>query len=486
MTDDMKEQNKDKTEGQLLSEQLSFSFKNLWKPEDKAETDRIMAFSEGYKEALDKGKTEREFVAFGVERLKVNGFKDMASFEKLRAGDRVYEVVRNRGLVAAVIGEADPLQGFNLVGSHVDSPRLDLKPNPLYEASDMSLLKTHYYGGIKKYHWVAMPLALHGVAQLKDGKTVRIVIGEDADDPVLSITDLLPHLGREQMKKTASQVIEGEELNVVFSGIPFPDDEVKERYKLAALKWLYDRYGITERELLTAELQLVPAQKARDVGIDRAFVGAYGQDDHVCAYTSLEALIDLDTPIGRTAIVLFYDKEEIGSDGNTGAKSFLYPYVQHKFVRMMLGREPSALELSDNIVNSTMLSSDVTNAYDPTFASVSDGNNSSYAGRGMAFNKYTGSGGKYSTTDASSEYFDEVVRLLESHNIPWQTGEMGKVDCGGGGTVAKYQAEQGLEVIDCGVPLFSMHSCFELASKVDIYNAYRAYGIFLKHMRNER
>ncbi|NLC89597.1 MAG: aminopeptidase [Clostridiaceae bacterium] len=469
-----------------LEEKLTFEFKTAWKPDDQDELDAIYTFAEDYKLALDSGKTEREFVNFASAYLEAHAFKLLDSYSELKSGDRVYQLVHGKGLLAAVIGENDPLQGFNLIGSHVDSPRLDLKPNPLYEASDLALMKTHYYGGIKKYHWVAQPLALHGVMIKKGGEKVEVSIGEDDSDPVLYISDLLPHLAADQMKKNAATVVEGEELNVLIGGLPYPDEDAKNRVKLAVLNLLFEKYGVTEREFLTAELEIVPAVKARDVGLDRSFLGAYGQDDRVCAYTSLRALTDLEEVPRRTALLLMYDKEEIGSGGNTGASSSLYPYYQQQIVRLMLDREPTALELSQNIVNSTMLSSDVTNAFDPTFASVSEPQNSCYTGRGMALNKYTGARGKGGTSDASAEYFDEVVRLLEDNDVRWQTGEMGKVDQGGGGTVAVYQAELGLEVIDCGVPLLSMHSCFEVSSKVDVYETYRGYRAFYENMRHDR
>jgi len=384
-----------------------------------------------------------------------------------------------------VIGTSDPLEGFNMIGAHVDSPRLDLKPNPMYESDDLTLLKTHYYGGIKKYQWAATALSLHGVVILKDGTTVKLSIGENEGDPVFTITDLLPHLGADQMKKTAAEVIEGEELNVLIGSMPFPGGEdVKERFKLGVLNLLYEQYGITERDLVTAEIEIVPATKARCVGFDRSMVGGYGQDDRVCAYTALRALLDAETPLKRTGMVILYDKEETGSGGITGARSQLFPSIQRRMVRAMLGREPSAIELQDQIEKSTMLSSDVSNAYDPTFASVSDPKNNTYAGRGIAFFKYTGARGKGGTSDANAEYFNEVTRLLDEHDVPWQTGELGRVDQGGGGTVAIYQADLGISVIDCGVPVLSMHSCFEVTSKIDVYKTYVAYKVFLEHMRS--
>ncbi|HZK42407.1 MAG TPA: aminopeptidase, partial [Clostridia bacterium] len=354
---------------EALRKELTFSFKNLWDPDNEAEMKALMDFAEDYKQALDRGKTEREFVDFAIELLEGEGYKAFDSDQPLKPGDKVYESIHGKGLVAAVIGTADPLLGFNLVGAHVDSPRLDLKPNPLYESDELTLMKTHYYGGIKKYQWAAIPLALHGVVILKNGETVKLAIGEAPEDPVLTITDLLPHLGADQMKKTASEVIEGEQLNVLVGSIPFPGgEEVKERFKLGVLKLLHDRYQITERDLITAEIEIVPAALARDVGLDRSMIGGYGQDDRVCAYTALRALIDAKAPLKRTGMVVLYDKEETGSGGITGARSQLFPSVQRRMVRAILGREPSAIELQDQIEKSTMLSSDVSNAYDPTFA----------------------------------------------------------------------------------------------------------------------
>lgn len=473
-----------KKRAEEVRKNLTFSFKNLWNPENQDEINAIMDFCEDYKVALDEGKTEREFVDYSVELLEVNGFKAFDPSESLKPGDRIYESIHGKAVMAAVIGTADPLKGFNLVGAHIDSPRIDLKTNPVYEASDMVLLKTHYYGGIKKYQWVAQPLAIHGVVILKNNETIKLRIGEDPSDPVFTITDLLVHLAADQMQKKASEVVTGEELNVLVGGIPFPGGEdIKERFKLGILHLLYQQYGFTERDLVTAEIEVVPATRARCVGFDRAFIGGYGQDDRVCAYTALRALIDLKKPLKRTALVVLYDKEEIGSGGITGARSQLFPSVQKRMVRSILGREPSAIELQDSIECSTMLSSDVAAAFDPTFPSVFDPLNSSYAGRGIAFAKYTGRGGKGGTSDANAEYFSEVTRLFDECGIPWQVGELGKVDQGGGGTVAIFQADFGISVIDCGVPVLSMHSCFEIASKIDIYMTYIAYKAFFEKMR---
>ncbi|HHV41793.1 MAG TPA: aminopeptidase [Clostridiaceae bacterium] len=461
---------------------LLFSYKNRWHEVDETKMKEIMDFSEDYKEALNKGKTERQFVAYAINLLREAGFVPLTEMDKLAAGDKVYMNVRNCGLVAAVVGSSDPLEGFNLVGAHVDSPRLDLKPYPFYEKADLTLMKTHYYGGIKKYQWGALPLSLHGVIHKPDGTLVEISIGEDVGDPVFCVTDLLPHLGKQQMERKANEIIKGEELNLLVGGIPFPDEETEQRFKLGVLQILNRKYGLTEKDFVTAEIQAVPAHPARDVGFDRAFIGAYGQDDRVSAFTALRALIDLKQA-KRTALVLLFDKEEVGSMGNTGAESDVFMNIQSEIFAKQLDFKPDYLDYQRNLANSLVLSSDVTNAFDPTFEFVSDPLNSAYAGRGISFAKYVGARGKGGTTDASSEYFSAVIRLMDEHDIAWQTGEMGKVDEGGGGTVAMFQAAMGMEVIDCGVPVLSMHSCFEVTSKLDVYETYRANKVFLEEMR---
>ncbi|HHU07395.1 MAG TPA: aminopeptidase [Clostridiaceae bacterium] len=462
--------------------ELLFSFQNRWQEADEPRRREIMDFSEGYKIALNAGKTEREFVDFSVAALEEAGFVPLDSKVKLKPGDKVYANVRKRGLIAAVIGSADPVEGFNLIGSHIDSPRLDLKPNPLYEKADLALFKTHYYGGIKKYQWAAIPLSLHGVLHKADGTVVQICIGEDANDPVFCVTDLLPHLGKQQMERKPEEIIKGEELNILIGGIPFPDKEVENSFKLGVLQILNDKYQIVEKDFITAEIQAVPAYSARDVGLDRSFVGGYGQDDRVSAYTALKAIIDMKAA-NRTALMILYDKEEVGSMGNTGAESDLYFSAQNEIFAKQVDHEPGFREYRMNLANSFVLSSDVTNAYDPTFEFVSDAQNSSYAGRGIAFSKYVGVRGKGSTSDASSEYYSAVIRLMDEHKIAWQAGEMGMVDEGGGGTVAMLQAAKGMEVIDCGVPVLSMHSCFEVTSKLDVFETYRANKVFLEHMK---
>ena len=474
---------KDNEKVKKLKEKLLYDIPNQWDERDNKFQKKVQQFTVEYKEALNEGKTEREYIRWTVELLEKNGFKRYEDMAELKPGDRVYRVLRQKGLLAAVIGKKDPAEGFNIVGSHVDSPRLDLKPNALYEDKDLVYLKTHYYGGIKKYHWIGTQLSLHGVVYLKNGKRVDLNIGEKEDDPVFTITDLLPHLGRKQMAKKASEVVAGEQLNILFGGIPYPDKETEGRFKLGILNLLNKEYGIVERDLHTAEIEIVPAHKAKDVGLDRAFIGAYGQDDRVCAYTSTRALID-SKDSEYTNLIMLFDKEEIGSDGNTGAQSQSYRYALHDLHQRIIGREPAMCELHRNLENTHLLSSDVTAAFDPTFADVSDPKNSAYAGSGIGVNKYTGSGGKYSTSDAGSEFFNHITRLFDANDIPWQAAEMGGVDEGGGGTIAKYFANLGIEVIDCGVALFSMHSCFEIASTMDIYNTYRAYLAFLE--KNKR
>lgn len=471
-----------KSKGTLLKEKLFYDKKNAWDRYSAKEQKVMLTFAEPYKKALDQGKTEREFYHYALAELQKAGFKDIQTMDQLKAGDKVYRSVRNKGLMALIIGKECPCKGFNLVGSHIDSPRLDVKPNPLYEKNDLVLLKTHYYGGIKKYQWAATPLALHGIIIKKDGSSLEIALGEDPKDPVFTITDLLPHLGREQMSRTASDVIRGEELNLLVGSLPYPEEELKERFKLNVLALLNEHYGIVESDLLTAELEIVPAHKARDVGFDRSLVGGYGQDDRVCAYTSLRAICDAKAA-NRTQGILLFDKEETGSNGNTGALSLSYLYALKEAVAKMLGREATEREYADNIEKTCLLSSDVTNAYDPTFSDVSEPLNSSYCGYGLGICKYTGAGGKGGTTDANAEFFADVVDCLNKAKIPWQVSELGKVDAGGGGTIAKFFANYGMQVIDCGVPVLSMHSCFEVTSKLDIYQTYKAYLVFMEKFK---
>lgn len=471
---------KKKTEAELLQEKLSFSFKNQWDSEVEGLEKAAYDFNEGYKQALDQGKTEREFCALTVQQLEKAGFTCLATKDHLQAGDKVYQTVHDKGIVAAIIGRQAAEDGLLLVGSHIDSPRLDLKPNPLYEQDEQVFFKTHYYGGIKKFYWLSIPLALHGVVLTRDGKKLTVNIGEDAGDPQFTITDLLVHLSRKQMDNKTRDYVEAEQLNVLIGSKPYPDKQISDRFKLGTLQILHEKYGITERDFLSAELEVVPAHKAGDIGFDRSFVGAYGQDDRSCAWTSLQAF--LETAAGeKTKVLFFTDKEEIGSTGNTGAQSQLYYFILNEIQAKMLGREPGRTETERMMRNSKMLSSDVTAAYDPKFPDVFEKKHAAYVNHGIGINKYTGGGGKGGTSDANAEYIDEITRLFDAHDTPWQISELGKMEVGGGGTIAQFFANEGMNVIDCGVPVLAMHSCFEICAKLDIYNSYRAYKTFFDH-----
>jgi aspartyl aminopeptidase len=372
-----------------LKKDLGMEYDNLWDVVSKDDKEFAWSFAEDYKNFLDLAKTEREFVTVMIETLEELGYENIDSKNILEPGDKVYKNIRGKAMAAAIIGKKPMTDGMNLIGAHVDAPRLDLKPNPIYEDNDLVLMKTHYYGGIKKYQWAAIPLAMHGIVFLKDGSPMTICIGEKDDDPVLTITDLLPHLGSEQMSRKATDVIKGEDLNVLIGGLPYPDKETSGRFKLAILKLLHDKYGITERDFVTAEIEIVPAQKARDVGLDSSFIGAYGQDDRVCAYTAMSALTNLEKA-DKTAVCLLFDKEEIGSDGNTGAQSRVYEYLLYELYARSLPELTSAnqLDFQQVLQNSSLLSADVTNAFDPTYSSVSDPRNNSYINRGITLVKY--------------------------------------------------------------------------------------------------
>ena len=393
--------------------------------------------------------------------------------KKYNAGDKVYFNNRGKTVAFAVIGELPAEKGVNITAAHIDSPRLDLKPNPLYEELELALFKTHYYGGIKKYQWTAMPLALHGVFAKKDGTVTEVNIGEDDSDPKFVINDLLPHLAREQSKRSLSDGVRGEELNVLIGSMPFKSDEGSELVKLNILKLLNEKYGVTEEDFLSAELEMVPAAKSSDIGFDRSLVGAYGQDDRVCAYPALTAILDVTAP-KKTAIAILTDKEEIGSMGNTGLQSDFLSHIIHDICVMQNCDETVAIR------NSKCLSADVNAGTDPTFQDVMERRNASFLNYGVVLTKYTGGGGKSSTSDASAEYVAEIRAMLDREGIIWQTGELGKVDAGGGGTVAMYVANLGVDVIDLGVPVLSMHAPFETTAKLDVYMCYRAMYEFMK------
>ncbi|KRQ88119.1 putative M18 family aminopeptidase 1 [Caloramator mitchellensis] len=465
-------------------ENLTKKFDSVWDKLTAEDIKAVMEFSENYKEFMDASKTEREAVNEIVKRATEKGYINLNDAikenRKLNTGDKIYAINKEKAVALFVIGKDKIENGMNIVGSHIDSPRIDLKPNALYEDEGFALLETHYYGGIKKYQWVTIPLALHGVVVKKGGEKVNVVIGEDENDPVLYITDLLIHLSADQMEKKLAKGIEGEDLNVLIGSQPIEDKEAKGRVKLNILRLLNEKYGMNEEDFITAEFEIVPAGKSRDVGLDRSMVMAYGHDDKVCAYTSLEAILEINEP-EKTCVALFVDKEEIGSNGATGMHSKFFENALAEI--MNLKGEYTELNLRRALANSKMLSSDVTAAFDPIYPSVLEKKNSAYMGKGIVITKYTGSRGKYSCNDANAEFLGEIRDLFNANNITWQTGELGKVDQGGGGTIAYITAEYGMEVVDCGVALLSMHAPWEIASKVDIYETYKAYKVFLQHIK---
>ena len=431
------------------------------------------SYAEGYKDFLDRAKTEREAVETAIELAENNGFKEFDRNKKYNAGDKVYFNNRGKSLALAVIGSESVESGVNISAAHIDSPRLDLKPNPLYEELELALFKTHYYGGIKKYQWTAIPLSLHGVFVLKDGTVKKVSIGEEEEEPKFVINDLLPHLAQEQSKRTLSEGIKGEELNVLIGSHPFKDEKGSELVKLNILKLLNEKYGITEDDFLSAELEIVPAFKATDIGFDRSMVGAYGQDDRVCAYPALTAIMSVKNP-EKTALAVLADKEEVGSMGNTGLESDFLRYVIGDLALMQGGDGTVAVR------NSKCLSADVNAGIDPTFQDVMERRNASRLNYGVVVTKYTGARGKSGTSDASAEYMASVRKLLDEKGIIWQSGELGRVDLGGGGTVAQFIANMGVDVVDLGVPVLSMHAPFETTAKLDIYMCHRAMYEFMK------
>lgn len=452
--------------------------KNAWLTYDEAQLEELKRLNEGYKDFLSKGKTERECVKIAVQMAKEAGYQDLNEVKSLKPGDKVYAAAMGKMIILYQIGKQPLEQGMNILGAHIDSPRLDLKQNPLYEDTDLAYLDTHYYGGIKKYQWVALPLAIHGVVAKKDGSVIDIVVGEDDNDPVVGITDLLIHLAGKQMEKKASVVIEGEELDVLVGSKPLKDTE-KDAVKTGILSILKEKYDIEEEDFLSAELEVVPAGKARDFGLDRSMVISYGQDDRVCAYTSLVAALEVEAP-EKTAVCILVDKEEIGSVGATGMQShFFENTVAEVMDRMGVYSE---LAVRRCLANSNMLSSDVNAAYDPTFAAAFEKKNCSYFGRGVVFSKYTGARGKSGSNDASAEYMGKLRKVMDDNAVNFQTAELGKVDFGGGGTIAYIPAAYGMNVIDSGVAVLSMHAPWEICSKADIYEAKKCYVAFLKDM----
>lgn len=454
---------------------------NAWK-KYAGNLDPVMSFGKDYIDFMSLSKTERETVDNSIEIAEKAGFKDLNTVSELKAGDKVYFNNRGKSLFLFVLGKEDLAKGLNILGAHVDSPRLDLKQHPLYEDSGLVLLDTHYYGGIKKYQWVAQPLALHGVVCKKDGSLVKVVIGENDDDPVVGVSDLLIHLAADQMKKTGSNVVEGEDLNVLFGSIPATTEEdEKELVKKNILNLLKEKYDIEEDDFISAEIEVVPAGKARDYGFDRSMVMAYGQDDNVCAYTSLRAIVEEENP-ERTSCCILSDKEEVGSQGNTGMCSSAFENTLAELMDKC--GQYSELNIRRCLRNSMMLSSDVSAAHDPNYPSVSSPNqNNAEFGKGIVFNKYTGSRGKGGSNDANPEFIAKIRKVLDENGVNYQTSELGKVDQGGGGTIAYILANKDVEVIDAGVAVQNMHACYEVTSKVDIYEAYLAYKAFLKDMK---
>ncbi|MBQ4612516.1 MAG: aminopeptidase [Clostridia bacterium] len=467
------ENKKEKTAAELLKEQLCYSPENGGKqlsPDVIAAAD---AYCEDYKDFLDRAKTEREAVDAAIEMVQKAGFVPFDAAAPLKAGDKVYLNNRGKALLLAVIGTRPITDGVTIAAAHVDAPRLDLKPNPLYEDAELAYFDTHYYGGIKKYQWTAVPMALHGVIVRADGTSVSVNIGEDDNDPVFCVTDLLPHLGTEQMKRPANEIVRGEDLNLLIGSRPFRKDEESESVKLNILNILHEKYGITETDFLSAELEAVPAYRAKDVGFDRSMIGAYAHDDRVCAYPALTAMLACGTP-DHTVVTILADKEEIGSDGNTG--------MQSAFLRYFIDDLAAAFGAKGHQVlsKSICLSADVNAAFDPIYPDVMARNNASRLNYGVCITKYTGSRGKYGTSDASAEFMGKVRRILDTNDVLWQAGELGKVDAGGGGTVAMYIANLDVDTVDMGVPVLSMHAPFEIVSKIDVYMAHKAFLATMK------
>ena len=462
-----------KSPSKELKEKLCYVKKNGLLTADENTITAANSYAEGYKNYLNIAKTEREAALSAIKLAEKNGFVPFELGKKYNAGDKVYFNNRGKAVAFAVIGKEDIERGVNITAAHIDSPRLDLKQNPLYEEIELALFKTHYYGGIRKYQWPTVPLALHGVFALKDGSVINVCIGEDESDPKFVVNDLLPHLATEQNKRTLAEGIKGEELNVLVGSMPFKDDEGSELVKLNILKILNEKYGVTEADFLSAELEMVPAYKSCDVGFDRSLIGAYGQDDRVCAYPALTAVLEVNNP-QKTALAILADKEEIGSDGNTGLNSDFLLHVIGDLARMQ-GKEVTVA-----LRNSKCLSADVNAATDPTFQDVTERRNASFLNYGVVVTKYTGARGKSGTSDASAEYVAEVRSMLDNAGIVWQTAELGKVDAGGGGTVAMFVANLGIDVVDLGVPVLSMHAPFEVTSKFDVYMCYKAMYEFMK------
>ncbi len=463
----------EKTQAEVLREELGYKPQNTYRVMSEDEQHAATAYCQAYKAFLDRAKTEREAVNEAIRLATANGFVAYDRQKPLKAGDKVYLNNRGKALILAVIGEKPIEEGVSIAAAHIDSPRLDLKPNPLYEDHSLAYLDTHYYGGIKKYQWMTIPLALHGVVVRRDGAVIPVCIGEEEDDPVLCITDLLPHLGTNQMKKTASEFIGGDDLNILIGSQPLANEEGADAVKLNILQWLSEKYGITETDFLSAELTAVPMYKARDVGLDRSMIGAYGHDDRVCAYPALTATFALTTP-AYTAVTVLADKEEIGSDGVTGMQSaYLRDFIEDL-------ADAQGAKVRHVLHNSVCLSADVNVAYDPLYPDTVEARNCAALNQGVVLTKYTGARGKGDTSDASAELMGFFRRVMDEANVVWQIGELGKVDLGGGGTVAKYIANLDVNTVDLGVPVLSMHAPFEVVAKNDVYMAHKAFSALLR------
>lgn len=452
--------------------------KSAWKKYDCEQLKKVMEFNEDYKRFLSLGKTERECVKESVKIAKDYGFKELKEFTSLKAGDKVYVTNKNKNVAVFVIGNKPLEAGLRVLGAHIDSPRLDVKQNPVYEKNNFALLDTHYYGGIKKYQWVTIPLAIYGVVCKKDGTSIDVVIGEDPSDPIVGISDLLIHLSADQMQKSAAKVIEGEDLDVTLGSMPLKDEE-KDAVKANVLRILKEKYDFEEEDFLSAELEIVPAGPARDYGLDRSMVAGYGHDDRVCAFTSLRAVLDTPT-CDYTTCAILVDKEEVGSIGATGAQSKWFENVVAEMIN--LSDSYSEIKVRHAMENTKMLSSDVSAGFDPLFAYVNDPKNSAYLGNGICFNKYTGSRGKSGANDAMPEYFAEIRKIMDENGINFQTAEIGKVDQGGGGTIAYILGNYNMNVIDAGIAVLNMHAPMEIVSKADVYEAYLAYVAFISKL----
>ncbi len=453
--------------------------KSGWEEVKEDEEKSILKFADEYMDYLNHAKTEREIISLSEKIARENGFKSLDEYTELHQGDKVYFVNRGKSMYMAVIGSKSMEEGINIIGAHADSPRLDLKPNPLVQEGDFAYFKTHYYGGIKKYQWTAIPLAIHGVIVKENGEKITVSLGENDNEPVFTISDLLPHLAKEQEGKKLSEAINGENLAVIVGNRPdTSDDSGKSKIKKYILKLLNKKYGITEDDFMSSELEVVPAFKARTLGLDESLVAAYGQDDKVCVYTSLRAILSIENP-ERTAVCLFSDKEEIGSMGNTGMESHVFDTFISELLNKARINRPNLLDKV--FCNSRMLSADVDAGEDPLYASVSDHNNAGLIGYGISLNKYTGARGKSGSSDANAEYVAFIRRIFNQNSIKYQLAELGKVDIGGGGTIAYILANKGVDVIDCGVPVLSMHAPYEVTSKYDVYNAYQAYKVFFNN-----